>query len=72
MKDFDEIFNEVMDAHDISDWWELFDSALFNEVVEAIAKEYNFYFCKDDEIIDVLMNNLEGFEDWYNEMCDEL
>ena len=72
MKSFDEIFDEVMDAHNINNWWELFDNDLVIEVVKAIAKEYHFYFCKDDDIFSVLMDNLKGFEEWYNEMCKEL
>lgn len=72
MKDFDEIFDEVMDQYDVKNWWDVFDSDLFDEVVKAIAKDRGFYFCKDDDIFSVLMDNLEGFEDWYNKTCDEL
>lgn len=72
MKTFDEIFNEVMDQYNVNNWWDVFDSDLFDEVVKAIAKDRGFHFCKDDDIFDVLMDNCEGFENWYQEMANEL
>lgn len=72
MKDFDEIFNEVMDAYNLNDWWEVFDNGIFDEVVKAIVKNRGYYFCKDDDIFDLAMDNIEGFKEWYTEMCNEL
>lgn len=72
MKTFDEIFNEVMDQYDVNNWWDVFDSGFFDEVVKAIAKDRGFYFCEDDDIFDILMDNCEGFKNWYQEMANEL
>ena len=59
---FDKIFMEVGAKYNLTAWYEIFDSEVFEEVVAEICKYFNT--TTPDQIID--------FNDWYNEMYWEL
>jgi hypothetical protein len=59
---FEEIFETVMDELNINAWYELFDSNRFGIVEERIRE----YFGVEDEF------DVEGYDDWYNTMCEDL
>ena len=59
---FEEIFWEVAEKKDITNWWELFDSEEFDEVEQRITEEF-----KVEDAAEV-----EGFIKWYNIMAGEL
>jgi len=58
---FWDIFWEVGEAFDRFDWWEIFDSDVFDEVEKAIAERFGAEVLDSDE-----------FCDWYNEMAEDL
>ena len=57
---FDEIFGEVMEELD-ADWWEVFDSPLFDMVDFRIAKEFGEDIFESEEYLA-----------WYNGMAEDL
>ncbi len=59
---FDEIFYDVMDELGLSDWWELFDSEVFDEVEIRIAERFSV----------AEVTEIEGFVEWYNTMAEDL
>ena len=58
---FYDIFETVQDELGL-DWWELFDSENFGIVEERIRK----YFGVNDEF------DIDGYDDWYNTLCEDL
>lgn len=58
---FDDVFEEVMDELEISDWWELFDDRRF-EIVEERITERLGHDCWEDE----------DFLAWNRSMGEEL
>ena len=58
---FDKIFWEVGAKHNLTTWYEIFDSEVFDEVVSEICKYFN---ATPDQII--------GFNEWCDEMYWEL
>lgn len=72
MKSFDEIFDEVMDKYDLNNWWDLLDDERFDEVVENIVVSRGLYVRETDDVFEMAINRVEGFKEWYNEMCAEL
>lgn len=58
---FDEIFWEVGHEHDCEEWYEIFDSELFDEVTEKIADEFGVSVIESEE-----------FTEWVNEMAEDL
>lgn len=57
----EKLFDQVMEQHGYSCWYELYDSPFFDEVEEAISAElgYNCYEC-------------ETFVQWNRKMAAEL
>lgn len=72
MLNFDEIFWMVGEVHDETEWYSIFDSDLFNEVVEEIAHRAGLTWDDNDDVFDLVFDNVEGFEEWYNEMAEDL
>ena len=72
MMNFDEIFWMVGERHNVTNWWEIFDSELFDEVMEEIARRAGIIWNYDDDLLDLEDDNVVGFCDWYSEMADEL
>ena len=58
---FEEIFTEVMNKLNIEAWYELFDSDNFAEVKHQIALQLG----------SSVLHSIE-YQNWYNEMCEEL
>lgn len=61
MYDFDTAFEEVMEAHGLEEWYQLFDSHLFGEVVQRLRAQHG-----DD------VTETAAFEAWYEEMAEDL
>ena len=59
---FNKIFWEVGAKHNLTAWYEIFDSEYFNEVATEICKYFNV----------TLPSKVEGYLDWTNEMYWEL
>ena len=59
---FEKLFWEVGAKHNLTNWYEIFDSEVFNEVATEICKYFNA----------TLPSHVEGYLDWYNEMYYEL
>lgn len=59
---FEEIFWTVGEENNLTSWWEIFDSEIFEEVERRVAERFNVA-----EACEV-----EGFCDWSNEMAWEL
>ena len=59
---FEEIFWNVADEMGINEWWVLFDSENFDEVENRICERFGVEGA--DEV--------EGFDDWYNEKVMDL
>lgn len=62
---FDTIFHEVGKRYNLTAWFEIFDSEVFEEVKQEIAN----YFRVD---VDFLSIYVDGYSTWYKEMCEEL
>ena len=62
---FDTIFNEVGKRHNLTAWWEIFDSEVFEEVKQEIAKYFNVS-------VSELYTSVEGYAEWHYEMCMDL
>lgn len=59
---FEEIFWNVAEELGINTWYVLFDSSDFRIVEERIRE----YFGVSDEF------DIEGYDEWYCTMCDDL
>ena len=59
---FEEIFWTVGEENELTAWWEIFDSEVFEEVVRRVAEQFNVAEAEE----------VEGFCDWCNEMAWEL
>lgn len=68
----DKIFWAIGHKHNVTVWYEIFDSDLFDEVCEEIARVNGIRWNNDDDLFDKLCDEVEGFSDWYKEMCEEL
>ena len=68
----DKIFWMIGKKHNINTWWEIFDSELFNEVCEEIARTYGITWNNDDDLFDKLCDEVKGFSEWNKEMAEEL
>ena len=71
MMNFDEIFWAVAEAHNLTAWYEVYDSEVFDEVMEKIAYVAGLVGT-DDDLYAALCDNVEGFEAWEQEMAEEL
>lgn len=69
---FEEVFWEIAEREGIDEWYELFDSELFYEVEEEIARRAGLHWTDEDDLYLLLCDNVEGFEEWYNEMTEDL
>lgn len=58
---FNKILNDVCDKYNLT-WYEVFDSEKFNEVATEICKYFNA----------TLPSHIDGYSDWYFELCEEL
>lgn len=59
---FEKILMEVGAKYNLDTWYEIFDSEVFNEVEIEICKYFNT----------TTSNQIEGYLDWFNDMCEEL
>lgn len=55
---FNEVFEMVMERYNLTAWYELFDSELFEEVEAEIFARYG--------------RNPRGYREWVEEMAEEL
>lgn len=62
---FNKIFSEVGDKHNLTKWWEIFDSEVFEEVEQEIAKYFNVS-------VSELYTSVDDYANWYHEMCMDL
>jgi hypothetical protein len=62
---FNKIFGEVGAKHNLTKWWEIFDSEVFEEVKQEIAKYFNVS-------VSELYTSVEGYAEWHYEMCMDL
>ena len=69
---FEEIFWMVGERYNVNEWYEIFDSELFDEVIEEIARVNGLKWSEDDDVFDLVDDNVEGFADWYHEMAEDL
>ena len=70
---FDKIFWEVGDENGKTDWWDIFDTDLFQVVCERIGHELGFSSLgKYEDWIELLDYEVKGFCDWYSDMCEGL
>jgi len=58
---FEEIFWQVGDENGVNEWYNIFDSDLFDVVRDRIVNEFGDDVLESDE-----------FLDWYDEMCEDL
>lgn len=58
---FEEIFWQVGDENGVNEWYNIFDSDLFDVVRDRIVNEF------DDDVLES-----DEFLDWYDEMCEDL
>ena len=72
MMNFDEIFWMVGNRNNVTEWWNIFDTDLFNEVLDEIARQAGLLWNDDDDLFDLVDMNVEGFSDWYSEMAGDL
>ena len=72
MMGFDEIFWAVAEAHNLTAWYEIYDSEVFDEVMEKIVCAAGLVWTDDDDLYMMLCDNVEGFEAWEQEMAEEL
>ena len=70
---FERIFWEVGKRYGMTDWWEIFDSEVFEEVCEGIAFEMGWTLDEGDEdYFDVCDRNSTKFCEWAGEMAEDL
>lgn len=69
---FDEVFWQIAEREDIDEWYELFDSELFYKVEEEIARRVGLYWNDENDLYLMLCDNVNGFEEWYDEMAEDL
>ena len=70
---FEEIFWMVGERHNLLNWWNIFDSEVFDEVCEAIAFDNGWAWRQSDEDWeDVCRRNSADFVEWVHELSDEL
>lgn len=58
---FEEVFEGVAEEHGVEEWYEVFDSALFDIVCDRISARLG-HDCRDDE----------DFAEWENELAMDL
>lgn len=58
---FEEIFWQVGDENGVNEWYNIFDSDLFDVVRDRIVNEFG------DDVLDS-----DEFLDWYDEMYEDL
>lgn len=58
---FEEVFAQVGEEHACGDWWEVYDSELFDEVCERITARLG-YDCWD----------CDAFVEWQSQMAEDL
>jgi uncharacterized protein involved in tellurium resistance len=69
---FDEIFGSVMVEKNIDAWYDLFDSSDYDEVIIRIGERFGFKSDDADALLNEMYDDLEGFANWHNMMCDDL
>ena len=68
---FLEIFVEVGQENGKENWFEIFDSELFEEVERRIGIMLGWAE-QGEELETKLIDNIPEFSEWYNEMSEEL
>ena len=59
---FDKIFWEIGAKHNLTTWYEIFNSEVFDEVETEICKYFNV----------TSVDEIDNFDIWYNEMYKKL
>ena len=59
---FEEIFWQIGEEHGLTDWWEIYDSEIFDEVADRIAERFGVFEAEE----------IPEFQGWVEEMTDEL
>ena len=72
MMNFNEIFWMVGECNNKTNWWEIFDSELFEEVCKEIARRTKVHYDNDNVLFNVLYTQVKGFSKWYNELMEDL
>ena len=72
MMNFDEILNMVGERNGVNEWYEVFDSDLFDEMLDEIARRAGITWDDDDDLFDLVDQHVDGFAQWYGDMAEDL